>query len=104
MNKFLVLASFNPTCRHHRRLLPEVSLRWLANTESGLPDPKSMMPAPNLIIRSKRVVLPGSIAPASIHVSGDIVTSIRSYEDVPPNGELIDVDDESVVMPGLVDS
>jgi len=62
------------------------------------------MPAPNLVIRGKQVVLPGSIFPASIHISGNIITSIRSYEDVPTDCELIDVNDESIVMPGLVDS
>ena len=62
------------------------------------------MPAPNLVIRGKQVVLPGSIAPASIHISGNIITSIGSYEDVPADCELIDVNDESIVMPGLVDT
>ncbi|MDQ2921291.1 MAG: allantoinase AllB [Acidobacteriota bacterium] len=62
------------------------------------------MPAVNLVIRGKQVLLPGSISPASIHISGNIITSIRSYEDVPADCELIDVSDESIVMPGLVDS
>jgi len=62
------------------------------------------MPAPDLAIRGKQVVLPGSIAPASIHISGNIITSIRSYEDVPADCELIDVNEDSIVMPGLVDS
>ncbi len=62
------------------------------------------MPASNLVIRGKQVVLPGSIVPASIHVSGDIISSIRSYEDVPGGTEVIEVSDDSMVMPGLVDS
>jgi len=63
-----------------------------------------MMPAPNLVIRGQQVVLPGSISPASIHISGNIVTSTGSFDDVPADCELIDVNDESIVMPGLVDS
>src|SRR5687767_9585056 len=63
-----------------------------------------MMPAPNLVIRGKQVLLPASISPASIHISGNTITSIGSYDDVPQDCELIDVGDESIVMPGLVDS
>jgi allantoinase len=62
------------------------------------------MPAPNLIIRGKRVVLPESIAPASIHISDGIITTIKSYESVPTGCELIQADAESLVMPGLVDT
>lgn len=62
------------------------------------------MPAPNLVIRGKRVVLPESIAPASIHISDGVITSIKSYESVPSGCELIETDGESLVMPGLVDT
>jgi allantoinase len=63
-----------------------------------------MMPAPNLVIRGKRVVLPESIAPASVHISEGVITAISSYEGVPANCELIEADDELLVMPGLVDT
>lgn len=62
------------------------------------------MPNPSLVIRAKQVVLPELIAPASIHISGNTITAVSSYEDVPDGCELIDVNDESIVMPGLVDS
>jgi allantoinase len=62
------------------------------------------MSSPNLIIRGKQVVLPGSIAPASIYIAGDRIISIRSYGDIPPGCEVTEVSDESIVMPGLVDS
>ena len=62
------------------------------------------MPTPNLVIRGKRVVLPDSIAPASIHIAGDTILSIAAYESVPAACELIETDDESLVMPGLVDT
>lgn len=63
-----------------------------------------MIPTPNLVIRGKRVVLPDSIAPASIHIVDDTIISIASYESVPADCELIESDDESLVMPGLVDT
>src|SRR6185436_16372384 len=62
------------------------------------------MPLPNLVIRGKQVVLPGSIAPASVHISGDRITSIESYEEIPPGCEVTEVSDESILMAGLVDA
>jgi allantoinase len=62
------------------------------------------MSAANLVIRSKQVVLPGSIAPASIHIADGVITSIKSYETVPADCELIETHDESIVMAGLVDT
>src|SRR6266850_1515357 len=62
------------------------------------------MPAHNLIIRGKQVVLPDLIAPAAIHVSDGIITSIGPYDYVPGDFSLIDVNEDSIVMPGLVDS
>jgi allantoinase len=63
-----------------------------------------MMPAPILVIRGKRVVLPDSVAPASIHIVDDAIIDIASHESVPTDCELIETDDESLVMPGLVDT
>ena len=61
------------------------------------------MPTSNLVIRGPRVVLPDSIAPASIHIVDDRIAAIESYESVPEGCELIDADHESLVMAGLVD-
>jgi allantoinase len=58
----------------------------------------------NLVIRGKRVVLPESTAAASIHIRDGVVTSIESYENIPHDCELVEVNDESLVMPGLVDT
>lgn len=62
------------------------------------------MRAPNLVIRGKRVVLPESVAPASIHIADETIVSTASYENVPADCELIEAHDESLVMPGLVDT
>ncbi len=62
------------------------------------------MPAPRLVIRARQVVLPGSVAPASIHIKGDVVAAIESYDSIPESCELIEADDDSIVMPGLVDT
>jgi allantoinase len=63
-----------------------------------------MMPAANLVIRGKQVVLPDAIVPASIHIVDGVIASISSYEKALPNNEPIDVGADSVVMPGLVDT
>ena len=62
------------------------------------------MPAANLVIRGSRVVLPDSIAPASIHIVDDKIVDVRSYDRVPDGCELIEANEESLVMPGLVDT
>jgi allantoinase len=81
------------------------------------------MPTPDLVIRGQRVILPltdesvaaghGSkeglperflTAAASIHIENGIIMRIAGYEDVPTECAVEDVDDESIVMPGLVDT
>ncbi len=76
----------------------------------------------NLVIRGRRVILPdlnsfvGSIAeggerpsgfstrPASVHIRDGIIADISSYDVVPSGYTVVDTDEESVVMPGLVDT
>src|SRR6266540_6060814 len=62
------------------------------------------MPFPQLVIRGKRVVLPDSIVPASIHITDGRITYIGSYGDVPSGCELEQADEASLVIPGLVDT
>ena len=62
------------------------------------------MSLPDLIIRGRRVVLPDSTVAASIHIKDGRISAIRSYDEVLPGCELIEVGDEYVVMPGLVDT
>jgi allantoinase len=62
------------------------------------------MPFPHLIIRGQRVVLPDSIAPASIHIHNGNITNIGSYDDVDSNCEIVEADEESIVISGLVDT
>ncbi len=62
------------------------------------------MAAPDLIIRGQRVVLPDAIAPRSIHIREERIVSVGDYDDVVDGCEVVEADDESVVMPGLVDT
>jgi allantoinase len=62
------------------------------------------MNSTEMIIRSKRVVLPEQICPASLQISDGVITAVKEWDDVSAVGlELIDAG-EAVVMPGLVDA
>jgi allantoinase len=43
------------------------------------------------------------MGPAAVHVRGDVITAVTTYDDVPADVELVDVGD-AVLMPGLVDT
>src|SRR6266550_8871339 len=62
------------------------------------------MPQSDLVIRGRRVVLPSALVPASIHLSAGRVSAINAFEDVPSDCEIVEAGEDSVVMPGLVDS
>ena len=62
------------------------------------------MPATNLVIRGEQIVLPESVRPAAIHIDGGSIVSVTSYDNIPSDCELLEIGDESIVMPGLVDT
>jgi len=57
-----------------------------------------------MIIRAQRVVLSGEIGSCSIHIRDGRIVDVAGYDEVARDGEIVEVDDESVVMPGLVDT
>lgn len=54
-------------------------------------------------IRSKRVVTPDGVRPATVRLSGGQVEAVAGYNDA-PSGKHVHDAGESVVMPGLVDT
>ena len=64
----------------------------------------SKIAATNLVIRGRQAVFPSGIAPAAIHIAGDTITAVTDYDTVPAGCELIQADNDSIVMPGLVDT
>jgi allantoinase len=62
------------------------------------------MPQTDLIIRGRRVVLPGALGPASIHITAGRINAVRSFTEIPHGIEIVEAGEGSMVMPGLVDS
>src|ERR1700686_4691096 len=62
------------------------------------------MPQSNLVIRGRRVLLPGALVPASIHLSAGRISAVTAFEEIPSDAEIVEAGEGSVVMPGLVDT
>jgi allantoinase len=58
----------------------------------------------DFIIRGQRVVTPGETIPAAILIRNGVIQSVGAYDDVPANCDVIEIGDDCVVMPGLVDT
>ena len=61
------------------------------------------MDKPDLIIRSRRVVMPETVNPASVHIHDGVILALGEWDEVPAQTLLVDAGD-AVVMPGLVDA
>src|SRR6188508_2446347 len=61
------------------------------------------MPAPDLVVRSRRVVTQTGVRSASLHIHSGKIVGILPHDDVPAGVDIHDAG-ESVVMPGLVDT
>jgi allantoinase len=62
------------------------------------------MLSPYPVIRGHRVVTPVSTSPASIHIRDGRISRVSSYDDVPGGCVVVEAGEDSVVMPGLVDT
>src|SRR5215469_14464290 len=54
-------------------------------------------------IRSKLVVTPRGVHPATVHVRNGVIEAVAEYNDLPSGKHVYDAG-ESVVMPGLMDT
>ena len=62
------------------------------------------MSVPDLIIRGRTVVSADAIGPASIHIRDEKIVAVRGFDEIVDNCEIVEASDDSVVMPGLVDT
>jgi allantoinase len=56
-----------------------------------------------LVLRGRRVVLPGGVAPAALHIADGRITRVAAWDDVKPAPGVVDAGD-ALLMPGLVDT
>jgi allantoinase len=68
-----------------------------------LPEIVNTQNVPELIVRGKRVVRAGGVAPAAIHVRGGTISAITPLSAIAPRCPIYEAG-ESVVMPGIVDT
>ncbi|MEJ7811468.1 MAG: allantoinase AllB [Gemmatimonadaceae bacterium] len=58
---------------------------------------------PDLVVRARRVVTLAGTRPASVHVTGGVITAVAGYDDVPAGARIAEGGD-AVLLPGLVDT
>ena len=56
-----------------------------------------------LVIRSQRVLTPAGVRPASVHVASGQIEDVAAWDDIPPDGDVVDAGTD-VVMPGVIDT
>ncbi|HEX9928955.1 MAG TPA: allantoinase AllB [Pyrinomonadaceae bacterium] len=61
------------------------------------------MNKPDLVIRSRRVVMSETVGSASVHIRDGIIVGLGKWDEIPAQTTLADAGD-AVVMPGLVDA
>jgi allantoinase len=57
----------------------------------------------DLVVRARRAVLPEGERPAAVLVEGGRIAAVAPYES-PPGADVVDVPDDAVLLPGLVDT
>lgn len=57
-----------------------------------------------LIIRGRRVVFPKHVGPASIYIRDGVIEHISPFDQIDDDTEVVEVDDHSIIMAGLVDT
>src|SRR3989442_5396696 len=58
----------------------------------------------DLVIRGRRVVTENAVGPASVHISQGRIVGIAGFGEIPSGGEISEAGEDSIVMPGLVDT
>src|SRR5207302_7096558 len=57
-----------------------------------------------LVIHGRRVVTEDAVGPASVHVSGGRIVAVAAFDQIPSDCKIVEAGEDSVVMPGLVDT
>jgi allantoinase len=60
--------------------------------------------AADLVVRARRAVIAGQEVAASVGMSGGRITSVTAYDDPPAADRTVELADDEVLLPGLVDT
>src|SRR5687767_4517779 len=61
------------------------------------------MAGTDLVVRSRRAVLPEGVRPAAVHVAGERIAAVAAYDEVPEGVPVFDAG-EAALLPGVVDT
>jgi len=61
------------------------------------------VPTPDLVLKSRRVLLPSGVVPRAVHVVNGRISTVSAHDDVPAGVPVIDAGDK-LLAPGLVDT
>src|SRR5439155_973184 len=57
-----------------------------------------------LVIRGRRVVTENAFGPASVHIGDGRIVAVAAFDQIPSDCKIVEAGEDSVVMPGLVDT
>src|SRR5437762_6128000 len=57
-----------------------------------------------LVIRGRRVVTENAVGPASVHIGDGRIVAVAAFDQIPSDCKIVEAGENSVVMPGLVDT
>ena len=60
--------------------------------------------AADLVIRARRAVVGGKEQPVAVSVTGERITSVSAYDDPPAAARTVTLEEDEVLLPGLVDT
>ncbi|SEE27284.1 allantoinase AllB [Jiangella alba] len=58
----------------------------------------------DLVVRARRVVLGRAEVPAAVGIAGGRIAAVTTVDDAPPAARTVTLDDDEVLLPGLVDT
>ena len=58
----------------------------------------------DVVVRARRAIIDGAEVSACVGVTGERITSVTSYDEVPAAARTVTLEDDEVLLPGLVDT
>ncbi|SDS19096.1 allantoinase AllB [Jiangella sp. DSM 45060] len=58
----------------------------------------------DVVVRARRAVVDGAEVPAAVGIAGGRIAVVTTFDDAPPAARTVTLDDDEVLLPGLVDT